>query len=371
MSQCPRCESKSRSIKPATLQTQVVPARLDQLVEHDGWRLCTSESCEVVYFRNGQVVVLGETHGIPFHKSKDPQRFVCFCFKHSVIDIKGDVTQNGTSTIQVSIKTACREGRDDCVRKNPQGRCCLGNVGQVVKQSVPDYVSGDAGCCAEEPSEDEPEPCCAPKPIASKTPSPKAETTAQPGLLASGGALITAILSSACCWLPLAAIGLGVSSVSIGAFFEAWRLPFLLTTVVLLGSGFYLVYRQPRCAPGESCEVPNPGLERFNRGILWLTTVFVTAFAFFPEYVGAFTESGVEVAEAASTQTTVRYKVEGMTCAGCKGHVRQAIGAIFGVTSVVVSYHDRSAEVVWSRQPNDAAVADAVAAFGYHAKPLR
>ena len=41
------------------------------------------------------------------------------------------------------------------------------------------------------------------------------------------------------------------------------------------------------------------------------------------------------------------------------------------VASVAVSYRDGSAEVVWSGQPNDAAVADAVAEFGYSATPLR
>ena len=74
MNLCPGCEAKGRTIKPVTLQGQVVPPRLDQLGEHDGWRLCTSESCEVVYFRDDEVVVLGETRGVPFHKSEDPRR---------------------------------------------------------------------------------------------------------------------------------------------------------------------------------------------------------------------------------------------------------------------------------------------------------
>jgi len=104
MNLCPRCEAKGRTIKPVTLEAQVVPARLDQLAEHGGWRLCTSESCEVVYFRDDEVVVVGETRGVPFHKSEDPQRLVCFCFEHSVADIEADVAETGTSTIQASIK---------------------------------------------------------------------------------------------------------------------------------------------------------------------------------------------------------------------------------------------------------------------------
>ena len=172
MNLCPGCEAKGRTIKPVTLQGQVVPPRLDQLGEHDGWRLCTSESCEVVYFRDDEVVVLGETRGVPFHKSEDPQRLVCFCFEHSVADVEADVAENGTSTIQVSIKAECKAGRDDCKRKNPQGRCCLGNVGQVVKRAAPDDADGGgAGCCGDKAAENEAESCCAPKTTASGGPS--------------------------------------------------------------------------------------------------------------------------------------------------------------------------------------------------------
>lgn len=185
------------------------------------------------------------------------------------------------------------------------------------------------------------------------------------GLFASGGALLAAVLSSACCWLPLAAIGIGVSSAGVGAFFEAWRAPLLLATAALLGWGFYLVYRKPRCAPGEACEVPNPRLRRFNRGMLWLTTILVAAFAFFPDYASVFTGGGGEVAAAAPAQMTVRYRVEGMTCAGCEGHARKAIEAIPGVAFVAVSYRDGNAEVVWSGVPDEAAVAAALGEFGY------
>lgn len=357
MTPCPRCEAKGRAIESVTLEAQVVPDRLAQLAEHESWRLCTSDSCEVVYFRNDEVVVLGETRGAPFHKSEDPQRLVCFCFGHSVAELEADVAANKASTIQASIKDECKAGRDDCQRKNPQGRCCLGNVGQVVKQATPvgpnNVVPEDA------------EACCAPKVVVSDASESSSGRASRSGVLASGGALVAAVLSSACCWLPLAAIGLGASTAGVGAFFEAWRVPLLLATVALLGSGFYLVYRNPRCGPGEACEVPNPRLQRFNRGMLWLTTVLVAAFALFPEYVGTFTGGGGEVAAATPTQTTVRYRVEGMTCAGCEAHAREAIEAIPGVASVAVSYRDGRAEVVWNQTPDDSAVAAAIAEFGY------
>ena len=366
MNLCPRCETKGRAVDPVTLEAQVLPERLTRLPAHEGWRLCTSDGCGVVYFRGDEVIVLGETRAVPFHKSGAADRLVCFCFEHSVADLEADIAANGQSTIQASIKAECRAGHDDCERKNPQGRCCLGNVGQVVKRAA----AGDTARVATGAPADGSGTCCAPKRTVSDGQSPPRDADARSGLFASGGALVAAVLSSACCWLPLAAIGLGASSAGVGAFFEAWRVPLLLVTVALLGGGFYLVYRKPRCAPGEACEVPDPRLQRFNRGMLWLTTVFVAAFAFFPEYVGAFTGGGGEVAEAAPAQTTVRYQIEGMTCSGCEGHARGAIEAIPGVVSVAVSYRNGNAEVVWSGEPDDAAVADAIAEFGYRASRL-
>ncbi len=152
MNLCPRCQAKGQAIQPVTVEAQVLPERRDQPTEHDGWHLCTSDFCEVVYFRDDEVVVLGETREVPFQKSEDPQRLVCFCFEHSVAELEADVAANGTSTIQASITAACKAGRHDCERKNPQGRCCLGNVGQVVKRAAPaddtaDGVASDDACC--------------------------------------------------------------------------------------------------------------------------------------------------------------------------------------------------------------------------------
>ena len=360
MNKCPTCGSQGRRVEAVTLEAHVAPARLDQIADRDGWRICTSAQCEVVYFRDAETVPMQATLAVPFHKSDAPDRLVCFCFGHTVSEVQAEVREHGTSSIQESIKAACKEGRDDCERKNPQGRCCLGNVGAVVK------AAGEAGA---RPTA-APIACCASTKVegAPAQSSTATTATARTGLVASGGALVAAVLSSACCWLPLAAIALGASSAGVGGFFEAWRVPLLLVAVGLLGVGFYLVYRKPRCAPGEACEVPNPRLQRFNRGMLWMTTALVAAFAFFPEYVGAVTGGGGEVVEAAPQQTTVHYTVEGMTCAGCEAHAREAIEAIPGVASVAVSYQQGSAEVIWRDAPDHEAVSAAIAEFGYRAR---
>lgn len=374
MNVCPRCDSPGRAITRVTLEAQVLPDDLEPIRDRDRWRLCVSESCAVVYFCGDDVVALGQTRAAPFHKRDDRDRIVCFCFEHSVAQIEDDVRATGQSQITASIKAACQAGRDDCERKNPQGRCCLGNVGAVVRRAAPTTREPDLSCCSPKPVTTADSRSAEPRRAAGLTVprrtlgSPEG-TSAGLGLLASGGALVAAVLASACCWLPLVAIGFGASSAGLGAVFEAWRVPLLVLTAGALASSFWLVYRKPRCAPGQSCEVPNPRLRRFNRGMLWITTALVAAFALFPEYVGAFSQAEQEAASTSTQTTVVRYQIEGMTCAGCEGIAQQAIEALPGVASAAVSYRKRSAEVTWSDEPDHAALATAVSELGYRVTP--
>jgi len=80
------------------------------------------------------------------------------------------------------------------------------------------------------------------------------------GRLAAGGAVLAAVLSSACCWLPLLLllVGSGASVASVSAFFEAWRWPLVGGAVVLLGIGFFLAYRPCGVGPVKPASCPAP-----------------------------------------------------------------------------------------------------------------
>src|SRR5262245_50248730 len=100
-----------------------------------------------------------------------------------------------------------------------------------------------------------------------------------------GGVVLSAALSSACCWLPLALLGMGIGAGSAGALFSAWRWPLLGVTGVLLGTSFWLAYRrEPACAPGSSCATPPS--RRWSRLVSWVAAVVAIAVAFFPGWAG-------------------------------------------------------------------------------------
>lgn len=273
---CPSCGDKGRSIKPITVASLLTnPATVPA---PDGFLFCKRATCDVVYFHPRRGRVTKRDVRVPvFQKEADPARLVCYCFAHSVAEIEADVQRTGDSQVFANVTDKCRQGLDRCEEENPQGSCCLGNVRQVIQKAQADMVS-----MPETPVSDDALDCCA---------LPPNESSAAPrrnvGLWSAGGALLAAILSSACCWLPLALIAVGASAAGVAGFFAAYRVHLLIATAALLGTGFYYVYfRKPKCAPGDACAVPNPRLQRFNKIMLWIATAFVLIFAAFPNYVG-------------------------------------------------------------------------------------
>jgi len=408
---CPSCGEKTKRASATTVRAMLTPdalARLDTAARRntaeggdaESYRFCASATCPTVYAREDRDEVF-ETKQVRlpvFQKTEDPDRLVCYCFRHSVREVEQDA-RGDEPHIAAEIRDKCRAGLDRCEHENPQGSCCLGNVGKVAKMAK--------GSSAKEPKESDAEEahdCCSGKTACASTteagsPSvppvsragggdgPKPERS---GLLAAGGAIVAAMLSSACCWLPLSLIALGVSAGSIGTFFDAYRIHFLSLTAVMLVGGFYFVYRKPKCAPGDACATPNRRLQKLNKVMLWTATAFVALFALFPDYIGyvlggdddepeGFSAQAAEVAPtsadalpaegAAADGIAHAYAIEGMSCEGCTAQLRDSLRDVPGVSAVRVSYEDKLARVTFAAdaKPNDGAVLTAIEELGYEA----
>jgi len=402
---CPSCGQKGRPVGHKTLEALVSPSLFATLTGGDGFRFCRTNTCDVAYYhpQSGQTIPLAAVTVEIFQKSRAPNRLVCYCFDHRVDSIRKEVLESNDSQVPASITAKCREGLDRCEETNPQGSCCLGNVRQVVKDAqldggepmFPKTGHIDADHCEISASTDEPtiaHSCCSARPSESGLEAAGVAYSADPnltgpamvsrfagqrgaartGILTSSGALLAAILSSACCWIPLALVGFGASTVGIAGFFEAYRTHLLVVTGLLLAGGFYVIYlRKPTCAPGDACARPNPRLQRFNKLILWMTTGLVLAFASFPNYLTYVTGGGSSgLVEAAESRA---YSLEGMTCEGCAGNIRTAIAKIPGIQAVDVSYPKKQAlvQVLPGAAVSDEVIVQAVKSLGYEATPTR
>lgn len=227
-------------------------------------------------------------------------------------------------------------------------------MGPELNRNTPDGASPDPDCCAQDHLQR------------------SRELIEKPNRFGIGAALAaigTAAISSACCWLPLLLVALGVSAVGVGALFESLRVPFLLLSLLSLGFGFYWVFfRNTVWVSGEAFASPDSAVSRRNKLLLWIALVFVAAFALFPEYVSVLvTPSPISSKPLASDSTMVVYMVKGMSCGGCESHAKKALEAIDGVRSAEVSYDEGVARVTWFVPPDDEKVVVALDKLGYEA----
>lgn len=101
------------------------------------------------------------------------------------------------------------------------------------------------------------------------------------GLLASGS-VIGAILVSSCCILPLVLFSLGIGGAWMSNLtaLEPYQPYFVVATLVMLGAGFFSVYRKTRHpSDSRSCRTAGycgtPLAERVIKIALWSATALV------------------------------------------------------------------------------------------------
>ena len=202
-------------------------------------------------------------------------------------------------------------------------------------------------------------------------------TNARLGGFSALGAVATAMLSSACCWLPLTLLAFGASAAGASAFFERWRPYFAGVSIVMLSLGFYFAYfRVHTCSGDGRCASRARRRLRITRATLWASAVFVVAFVSFPKYAGALVEAvkgGAPAAQPASTTTaanTIVYDVQGMTCEVCAVTLQSDLATIPGVDSAKVDFTSKTARVRSADPAVAALVEDTVRRHGFEATPV-
>lgn len=226
---CPACSAKGRKVAPLTVRSLVKPELAGKVLEGT-YRFCESTTCDVVYFNEanpGNRFLRSDLRIHVGQKETEPPIQVCYCFDWTTHDIERELRVTGTTTIPDRIKQQVQQGFCHCETMNPQGTCCLGNVNRAVKEvqtrlAVP---AAAEGASPEQPS----------------------HTKEKGAGLAILGSVFTAVVGSACCWLPLLLIAFGFSAAGVGSFFDQYRPLFLTATFALLGVAWYLTYRTPLC----------------------------------------------------------------------------------------------------------------------------
>ncbi len=194
---------------------------------------------------------------------------------------------------------------------------------------------------------------------------------ARTGMLAAAGSVVTAILASACCWLPLLLVAFGGSAAWASDVFERWRPIFIVLAVTMLGVAFYTHYRRRPTCEGGCCPGGTRGTRRARATVLWVSAAFVAVMVFAPERVIALVRQGPANTSAAASATVppdsiaITFDVEGMTCDGCAVTLSEQWMRVPGVHAVEVDFPTRSARAVVSDPFARQGLVDAAARAGF------
>ena len=100
-----------------------------------GYRFCPAPDCPTVYYRADGRQVFGEDdlrERVYQKHTADPASPVCYCFGHTVADIQAALAAGDPDRILDHIERGIQAGQCACDIRNPQGRCCLGNVRELI-----------------------------------------------------------------------------------------------------------------------------------------------------------------------------------------------------------------------------------------------
>lgn len=354
VAQCPRCRTDGKKVSAVTLNALVKDEIRERIAADTEYSFCDAKGCDVVYFTASAetitTVQLAVAIGVKLASGERP---LCYCFGHSVASIKDEIRAKGRSDALDDIRQKMKDPGCACESKNPSGACCLGVVGKGIETAMVELKGAT------------------PRNVR------RAET------ISKVGTAMSAVMASACCWLPLLLLAFGVSGAGVAGALDAYRPLFIVVTIGFLAAAFYFTYRPQKNAPAsesccaavnDCCSAPTTGrrwkVMAMNRVMLWGVTLFAVAFLFFPSYMRFFLTGGnVEPTTSNPLVRTTTLSVQGMTSEGCSALVERAIRGVPGVLSVKVDYEQKRVVITSEtccQDPTVAAVA-ALDAAGYRA----
>jgi len=132
---CPNCKNQGKSVELMTLKSLLVQDVMKNLIAPSKYFFCRTSDCPIVYFNDSISFTKDELTVPVFQKENSGSTPVCYCFGFNRNNIADDVAKNGKSTIREEVTQYVKDSKCGCEFRNPQGDCCLGNIGQIAKQA--------------------------------------------------------------------------------------------------------------------------------------------------------------------------------------------------------------------------------------------
>jgi len=136
---CPKCGEKAKGVLAKTVEHLLTENTKENLSCFDGFYYCKTPSCEVVYFRQNELLTQEDmTVTVGLKEGASPST-VCYCFDWTKEKIAEELESTGKTTALEDIKAKMENPGCSCEILNPCGGCCLGDVGKVIKEMMKEY----------------------------------------------------------------------------------------------------------------------------------------------------------------------------------------------------------------------------------------
>jgi len=167
------------------------------------------------------------------------------------------------------------------------------------------------------------------------------------GLLGAG--LLTAAAASLCCITPILALISGSAGIASSfSWMEPFR-PYLIGITILVLAFAWYQKLKPKTQEEIDCACDEDEKPSFfkSKAFLGIVTIFSVLMLAFPYYSKIFYPDNKKdiVVVSQSDIQTIKFDVEGMTCAGCEESVKHAVNQLDGILEVIPSYENENTEV--------------------------
>lgn len=137
ISKCPDCNAMGAPVKLKTVKSLFNKSLFE--ISGKEYEFCSTSSCKVIYYdKSGEhKIIENDIHGRVYHKNvNDKTVILCNCFNYTLGDILNDIDVNGESEIYDKIAEGAKTGICACDIKNPEGKCCLPTIKNIIKNNI-------------------------------------------------------------------------------------------------------------------------------------------------------------------------------------------------------------------------------------------
>lgn len=132
---CPMCSTPSKGVLGKTLDHLLRDETKEKLTCLDGFYFCKTPSCDVIYFREDEVLVQKDLFVPVGCKEGASPATLCYCFDWNKEKIKAEFKEKGVCLALEDIMEKMEALGCSCEILNPSGRCCLGDVAKAIKNA--------------------------------------------------------------------------------------------------------------------------------------------------------------------------------------------------------------------------------------------